>query len=211
MTVQIRLWGEYTWTNSHTVWKSCLANVRDQIRDALDAAGMSHDVQTVTTDRPSAPNPYDLYNSNNSDFWDQWLNDHSAYAEDSSVLVFEDKGGATFSSGLNPSTTTDGCMTLVGGQDLDGSASISVSGTNEHYHDVYNEMHELSHALDAPTGSEAIGTYVEDIYGYYHRSPCHVFYDVTNKCNHYNPPDTGNTYWDLEYACGESYLTDQSA
>gem|GEM_PF-3927122 len=36
-------------------------------------------------------------------------------------------------------------------------------------------------------------------------------FDTTNQCGHYNPPNVGNKYWDLEYACGGSYLTDQSA
>lgn len=209
MTVEIRLWGEYTWTTYHD-WKNCLYNLRDQIRNALDDAGMSHDVQVVTSDKPDAPDPFNLYNSDNSEFWDSYLDQHSAYAEDSSVLVMEDKGGATFSSGLNGGTTTDGCMTLVGGQDLDGSETVVSSGTNEHFHDVYNELHELSHALDAPTGTDPIGKYFQDYYGYYHRSPCQTKYDVTNECGHYNPSNSGTDNWDLTYKCGANYLTDQS-
>lgn len=214
MTVDIKIWGEDSWAYYTSNWQDALRNVRDQIEQALDDAGMSHDVTVQTGVNPDAPNPFDFYNSNNFEFWDQWLSDNNAYAEDSSVLVMEDKGEATFSSGLNGGSTTDGCMMLVGGQDLDASESVQYSGSasNEHYHDIYNELHELSHALDAPTGDKPIGRYYRNDYDKkYKRSPTHTMYDTTNECSQYNTTDSGVDTWLLYYVSrAQDYLTDQS-
>jgi len=215
MTVDISSWGEDLWAYYTTGWEDALKKLRDQIEQALDDAGMAHAVTGQTGVNPSAPNPDDLYDSANSDWWDKWLNDRDAYAGDSNVLVMQDKGGATFPSGRNPDTTTDGCLTLVGGMDLDYSESVQMSGSadNEHYHDVYNELHELSHALDAPTGDKSIGRYYFNDFGNtYDRSPAHTMYDTTNECGQDNDPDFGVDTWLLSYVnCAQDYLTDQSA
>ena len=70
MTVVVRLWGEQTWASSHSDWESCLANLRDQIRQALNAENITHDVKTVTSTNPSAPNPTDLYDSGSGESLD---------------------------------------------------------------------------------------------------------------------------------------------
>lgn len=213
MVVDVKIWGEETWANSTSNWEDALRNLRDQIIQALNDAGMDNYVTVQLNANPSAPDPNDLYKDTNSRFWDKWLGERNAYADDSNILVFEDKGGSTFGSGRNGDTTTPSCMTLVGGQDLDASEGIQWDGSarKEHFHDVYNELHELSHALDAPTGEEPIGRYYYNTTEYC-RSPSHTMFGQENRCGKVNEANNGTDRWLLYYCdCAKGYLTDQSA
>lgn len=211
MVVRINIWSEAGYANLHSNWQNNMKAVKRHIEQALNDASMSHDVNLITGVNPDMPDPLNLYNSENSDEWDKWLDENDAYAEDSNILLMSDKGGATFSSGRNESTTTDGCMTLLGGVDLNGTQGVQTEGTSEHYHDLYNGLHELSHALDAPTGDSVIGQYYEDSNGEFHRTPAQTFYNAKTKCGLWSNPDNqGNTWWDLTYyGCTQNDLTDQ--
>ncbi|WP_049969829.1 hypothetical protein [Haladaptatus cibarius] len=211
MTVKIKIWCEYSYTEATSDWQDSMVAVRNHIEQALDDASMSHDVSIITSEIPDMPKPINLYDSENSDAWDKWLNDNNAYVEDSNILLMFDKGGVTFGSGRNPNTTTDGCMTLLGAEDLLGIQGTQTEGKSEHYHDIYNGLHELSHALDAPTGSSCIGQYWEDNNNEYHRTPAQTKYGSTTVCGlWHNGSYQGNTWWDLTYyGCAQGYLTDQ--
>lgn len=212
MVVRIKIWAEASYQSLNSNWEANIKTVRSHIEQALNDFGMDNDVTPVTDTHPDMPDPLNLYNSSNSDEWDKWLDNNNAYAEDSNILLMSDKGGATFSSGRNSDTTTDGCMTLLGGQDLNGTLGVQTQGKSEHYHDIYNGLHELSHALDAPTGSSVIGQYYDDSNGEFHRTPAQTFFDADVTCGLYhNPANQGNTWWDLTYyGCTQNYLTDQS-
>lgn len=210
MAIDIDIYGEYWWKYWTDSWRDCLQSVKSQIELALEDAGFNPNVETITSVNPEAPKPYQMYDGANTDWWDKWLDEHNdRYAGDSTILVMEDKGGLTFNSGRNWNSTTDGVMTLVGGMDIQADYPTAGAGKPEHYHDMYNVLHELSHALDAPTGEDSIGDYWKDNGGDYHRTPGHTKYETWG-CDSSSPAKASFDYWELTYTdCTASYLTDQ--
>lgn len=210
MTVAIGIWAESTYQAYHSDWKTVLELIRDQIELALNDAGVSNDVILHKGQSPTMSDPWNLYSDANSTDWDEWLYNHCHYHDDSNILVMDDFGGATF-TGLSHSDPTPGNCTLVGGPYMSSNYSVQNEGSNAHYHDMYNVLHELSHALDAGTGDYPIGRYYEDTNGNWHRTPCQTYYDEDVECNRWhNPAKHSEDVWDLEYYyCAQNRLTDQ--
>lgn len=238
MTVEIRIYGEQTWADDRTNWRGALAKVQNQIRLALREASKVNpeledaDVKFVEDVTPGpAPDPDHLYAPwNNLGWWDEWLDEHDeyGYAEDANMLIMPARGGVTWGSNLNPNTTTNGALSLVGGNNLTASEGMARTGRELHHQNIYVALHELSHQLKGDTYWAAYGKYYEDDKGYWHRTPTNTqnngqwsTYDVRDDvetpeefedCEHqwYLPEYHGHTYWDLTYTdCAARRLHDK--
>lgn len=218
MTIKIGIWGSEYWSNLRDgTWQDCLTLVKKQIEQALEDAGYGSNMSVTahTGANPSVPNPSTIYdnegcNDENLQAWDSWLDNNNAYEEDSNILLLDATGGCTVSSSQDGSQTS-GCLTLGAGESLDSSNSVKWYGRASHYHDVYNILHELSHALDAPTGTEPIGDCVHLSDGYVQRTPTNTKFEQYNNCDDWIESNGSPNEWQLHYTpCASGELTDQS-
>lgn len=212
MTVDVGIWCEQSLANNLSNYTGALNKVQGQIENALSDANMSYDVSTYTP-TCSVPYPNKTKSHNNNVAFDDFIDSNYSYHDDSNILCQDMGGGVTFTSAMDPNSTP-GNMTRAGTPNLDSSKPVKNSGSvtgASHYQSIYTVLHELSHALDAPTGSNAIGRYYK-LNGDYHRTPAHTKYATYNDCNSllYNWANNG---WDIGvltyFSCTQNYLTDQ--